>query len=168
MFLTLRVEHHIMSCHVIKRGILDQNWPFYGPCLHRRGPIPSICLICLWNALNWSEQALIWLVNLIHHNNIYSICNLVFFWRMYNNSTDFQVTVLNVNFVLRFWNLKCFYSSSKPVQRAAYLMSRVVSIHSIHCPLYPLYPLWKLYLVQMWLMHTNIWHQIWIIVGIFS
>ena len=159
-----------MSCH--QKGNFGPKlallWPMSAQKRTHTKYMSIKCLICLWNALNWSEQALIWLVNLIHHNNIYSICNLVFFWRMYNNSTDFQVTVLNVNFVLRFWNLKCFYSSSKPVQRAAYLMSRVVSIHSIHCPLYPLYPLWKLYLVQMWLMHTNIWHQIWIVVGIFS
>ena len=40
---------------------------------------------------------------------------------MYNNSTDFKVTLLNVNFVLRFWNLKCFYS--KPERRGAYLIS---------------------------------------------
>ena len=40
---------------------------------------------------------------------------------MYNNSTDFKVTLLNVNFVLRFWNLKCFYS--KPEPREAYLIS---------------------------------------------
>ena len=39
----------------------------------------------------------------------------------YNNSSDSKITLLNVNFVPRLWNLKCFYS--KHQQSEAYLIS---------------------------------------------